>query len=397
MKNPTNLFGLFLLSVLLFSTSCTSPQDLLERGDYDRAIDLALRKMAGKKKKKAKHVIALESAFDKANQRDLYWAERLKKEGREENWEEIHDIYAKIRRRQESIRPLLPLIDDDGVQAKFKFVKIDDLELEAKENAAEFHYQEAQRLLQQAQRGDRLAAREAYTSLETINRFYRSYKDVRQLENMALALGNTLVYLKMENSAPVVLSRDFERELLSFPLRNLNSRWKTFITQKDAERPHHYEVVIRLTNIDVSPEQVREREYEEYKEIEEGFEYVLDEKGNVLKDSLGNDVTVPAKVRVRAQVLETLQQKSANVSGVLEIIDMAGGTLVERQPISVNTHFENYASTFRGDRRALSPETKQRIGNEPRPFPPDELMLIQAAEELKPIVRNLLERNRKMI
>ena len=44
---------------------------------------------------------------------------------------------------------------------------------------------------------------------------------------------------------------------------------------------------MRLTNIEVSPEQIKEREYEDTKEIEDGFEYVLDGNGNVAKDSSG--------------------------------------------------------------------------------------------------------------
>lgn len=381
---------------LLLATGCTSPQDLLEKGDYDRAVSLALKKLAGKKKK-AKYVVALEEAFEKANQRDLYWAERLKKENRAENWADIHEIYAKIRRRQDAIRPLLPLIDDDGIQAKFQFVRIDDLELEAKKKAADYHYSEAQRLLDQAKRGDRLAARNAYEELDQLNRYYQNYKDQAVLEQQALDLGNTRILLKLENNAGVVLPYALEDELLRFPIQGLNSRWQTYLTRSEPKSPPHYQVVINFTNIVVSPERVKERAFEESREVQDGFEYVLDNNGNVLKDSLGNDVKVPRKIWVRAQVLETLQSKEASVAGYIELYDMTNNNLLERKPLRADALFENYASTFRGDRRALSTSSKQRIGNRPVPFPSSESLLIQAADELKPVIKSILTNNRKLI
>ncbi|MEN0005182.1 MAG: hypothetical protein AAF798_13605 [Bacteroidota bacterium] len=396
MKNLTFQPYYFFFLFAFFLAACSSPQDLLEQGDYDRAVYLAIDKLAGKKKR-AKHVQALEEAFAKATQRNLYQIERLKMENQAANWERIYDLYVTMRKRQDAVRPLLPLVDQDGVQASFKFVRTDQLELDARRKAADFHYVDAQNLLRQAESGDRQAARAAYIKLEKVERLERNYKNIRTLEQLALNLGNTRIFLHLQNDAPTILPASFERELLSFSLQDLNSNWQTFSTRNDPEQPPHYEVVVRFTNIAVSPESIREREFEESREIEDGFNYVLDEKGNVMKDTLGNDIKVPNTVLVRAQILESLQQKSANLSGVVEIMDKVNGSLLHREPISVNTVFENYASTFRGDKRALTQETKRYIGNQPVPFPTDADMLLLAADELKPIVRNFLRNNRKMI
>ena len=52
-------------------SSCASIEKLVDQGNYDAAIELATRKLAGKKNKKTKHIRALEEAYAKVNARDL--------------------------------------------------------------------------------------------------------------------------------------------------------------------------------------------------------------------------------------------------------------------------------------------------------------------------------------
>ena len=117
---PVTFLLLFVLS------SCTSPQKLVESGNYDDAVYLAVKRLSGKKNKKEKYVLALEEAFQKATVRDMRLAERLKREGLPENWPKINDAYRRIRNRQERVAPLLPLISKEGIRADFRFVKVDE-------------------------------------------------------------------------------------------------------------------------------------------------------------------------------------------------------------------------------------------------------------------------------
>ncbi len=50
-----------------------------------------------------------------------------------------------------------------------------------------------------------------------------------------------------------------------------------------------------------------------------------------------------------------------------------------------------------GDQRALSKDSRARIGNRPLPFPPDSDMLMQAADRLKPNIRDELRRSRAIL
>ncbi len=388
-----NLKSVFLSAMtLLLASACTSPEKLIERGDFDQAVALSAKKLSGKKKKKEKYVKAAEEAFRRATNSDMRNAKMLEAEGRPENWVEINRIYNKIKKRQELIEPLLPLIDVDGYKADFRFVKIDGLIHESKEKAANFYYIEGKRLLAQAEQGDKIAARESFEQFARIGQYFRNYKDERRLMDRAHELGVVYVLFKMENNSRSILPRDFEREIKRISVSDMESQWREVHLAPERNREYDYRVVMNLQLIDVSPEQIREREYIDRKVIEDGWRYVLDQKGNVLKDSLGNDVKEPNEVEIIARVFETLQTKSAIVSGNLQFFDNRTGRIFHEEPITAENIFENYAATFSGDKRALTRESKNKIGNRPVPFPSDEALVLQAADHLKPVITEKIRR-----
>lgn len=385
---------LLTLAALIVLSACGNPAKLLERGEYEDAISLGVKKLSGKKKKKVKHVKTLEDAFARATHADMRQIKVLEKEGREENWVEINNTHQRIRRRQELIEPLLPLYASDGYKAEFKFVKIEDLELESKEKAADYFYSEGKRQLAQAEHGDKAAARQAYEDFDEIGRYYKNYKDEDRLMKRAKELGTVYVLFKMENDSRTLLPKDFEREIKRISVRDIDSEWRTIHLNPEGGLKYDYNVVMRLTSIEVSPDLIKEREYVDDKTIEDGWEYVLDQNGNVVKDTAGNDVKVPKKVLIKARVFESYQRKEAHVGGRLEFFDNVEKEIIHTEPLAVDALFENYAATFDGDKRALSDESKQKIGNSPRPFPSSEVLVLQAAEVLKPVVKDKIARSR---
>lgn len=388
----------FALTVLLLATtSCKVAQKMVERGDYDGAISLLTKKLAGKKKKKAKYVEALEFAFEGATERDMSEIKALRREGRGENWKRIYDLQQNIKRRQSRVSPLLPLYDERGYKADFRFVKVDDMLNESRKKGAEFSYNKAQKLLADARNGDKIAARRAYDELEKTKQFYSSYRDRNKLMATARELGKVHILFKMKNNSSAIIPRGFENEILRMSVNDMNSLWKEYHTRENRKLKYDYEIAMRLTNIDVSPETFKEREYIDRKEIEDGFEYILDQNGNVAKDTLGNDIKVPRKVTIEAFVLETCQTKEARVSGRLEFIDKRTNSLLRSENITAEAIFNNFAATFKGDKRALSKETKQYLGNRPVAFPSDEDLLLDAADQLKPVIKTKIVNNRTLI
>ena len=279
---------IFMLSTVLFTLqSCVSAEKLVDSGRYDDAIALAQRKLSGKQRKNPKLVQAAEEAFRKVTAREMREIDRLKNSNDEGKWGRINAITRRIRDRQEALQPLLPLTDKNGYTAQFRFVQVDGLEQESREKAAAFHYAEAGKLLQLARQGDKDAARTAYRELEETQRYFQRYENSNALKAEAHQLGITHILVSVQNNAPVVTPAEFDRYLTSINVADLNNFWQHYHIRETRRNNYDYEIKLRITDIVISPEVVREREYVDSRNIQDGFEYVLDERGNVAKDSLG--------------------------------------------------------------------------------------------------------------
>lgn len=387
-----------LLTSFLLTTACRSTQKFIETGDYDSAVSLAVDKLQGRKKKKDELVRGLEIAFRKAQAQDLNTVSQLTAEGRPENWARINEIHHCIQDRQRLVEPLLPLVSEKGYKARIQLVDIATMERESREKAAEYLYNKALALIERGQRGDKNAARDAYYTLTKLeNNYYRSYKDKEQLKRLARQFGTSYVLFEVKNQSPQVLPSAFADRLLAIGKQELDSEWKAFYFEPQAGIQYDYKAIFRITRIDASPERVNERRYVDEKEMQDGWDYVLDKRGNVMKDTLGNDIKTPRMVRIRAQVVEVQQTKAVRLAGYVEIRDEARNTLLDTRDLSTEVLFENYASTFMGDQRALTDDSRRRIGNRPLPFPPTEDMLVQAAERLKPNLREELRRSKAIL
>ncbi|MBK6933308.1 MAG: hypothetical protein IPH12_21550 [Saprospirales bacterium] len=389
---------LAVLALCLLLTACHTAQKFVESGDYDGAISYCVQKLRGKKKKNTDLVKGLETAFSKAQARDLNTAHHLAADGRAEYWERINAIHRQIHLRQNKIAPLLPLVSKDGYRARFEFVDIGKLERESREKAAEYLYTQAESMLQRAEQGDRLAARQAYQTLRDLeSRYYKHYKNKEQMLLDARNLGTTHILFEVKNQSEQVLPRNFIDQIMAIGAQDLDSEWKAFHFRPDPAVPVDYRAVFHIRQVDISPERISERIYVDEKEIQDGWDYVLDERGNVKKDTAGNDIKTPRIVCIRADVLETLQSKAARLTGALDIFDGAYNNRIDTRALGAEILFEHYASTFQGDPRALSADSKRRIGSRPAPFPRDEDMLLQAADRLKPDIREELRQNRGIL
>jgi len=293
---------------------------------------------------------------------------------------------------------LLPLVSKDGYRANFDFVNIGQLEAESRGKAAEYLYTRAEELLLRADNGDRQAARDAYQLLRDLEtRYYKQYKNKEQLLQDALNLGTTHILFEIDNRSNKLLPRDFNDRILAINAGDLNSQWRAFHFAPTANLPVDYRVVFNIRQVDISPERISERRYVDEKDIQDGWNYVLDERGNVKKDTAGNDIKTPRMVCIRAEVLEIFQSKAARLTGSLDIYDAVRNTRIDTRELGTEILFEHYASTFQGDRRALSRDSRNRIGSSPAPFPHDEHMLMQAADRLKPEIRDELRRSRGIL
>lgn len=397
MKRKTHTPAFFFIAIFVMAlTSCVSVETLVESGDYEETIRLAQKRLTGKQKKNPKFVLALETAFNKVTEADMTRARR-KAESGSPDWAGIQAIYKKIQRRQDALSPILPLVDKRGYQAQFRFARVEGLIADAGDKAAAQIYQQGLDLLALARQGDKPAGRSAYAKFDRVANYRANYREANSLMAESRELGKVYVSVEMVNRSGGFLPAGFERELLRPGVRNLDDNWRFYDFKPVPGKVYDYNARILIDDIDVSPERISQRVYTDEKEITDGTEYVLDANGNVAKDTLGNDITRPRLVLVRANVIEILQTKTAIVSGSLVLFDNRERRVVDEERLTAEARFENYASTYRGDRRALSSNTRRYIGTRPVGFPSNEALILDAADVLKPQLQERLAYSSRVI
>lgn len=384
----------YLLSFVIIISSCTSAKKHMNRGEYDLAINKSVKKLQ-KNRNKEKQILILERSYKKANEEDMARINSMKMEGIPDIWDQIFFIYKGMNKRQNKIKPLLPLkVKSQNREANLPIVNYDEEMVNAKQKAAEYFYIHAQTLLD---RGDKESARKAYYELKQVKSFYSDYKDVDQLIAKAQQAGISYVSFKMQNQTRMIIPEDFEKELMKISLTSLNGEWIIYHTNIISGINYDYSILVNLKMIDVTPEAVKEIHYTETKEVQDGFQYALDNKGNVKKDSSGNDIKMPKYKTISCSVIENYQHKSARISGTLDYINNHSGQLIKTSPITADAIFENRAATAVGDVNALKKETKDKLGNRPMPFPNDASMIMQAGNTLKGMISNIIYSNDRIL
>jgi len=381
-----NISVILLISVMLIS--CASSQRMLQKGQYDRAIDRSTEKLM-KKPNNSKELGVLQEAYELANMFDRERIEYLELEGRDESWIEIYQLYEQLNYRQNKVRRL-----PTQVRSQFTFYNYDQDIVESKSAAAEISYK---RGLDFMQKGDKVSARQAYYEFDRASRIFPGYQDVDQKMAITHQMGLNHALFLVENNSGMVLPEYFDTELKKVTLRELNTRWLSFDTQENSNIDYDYFLVLNITDIAYSPETIERRIYTESKEIQDGLRYEMDNNGNVKKDSLGNDIRVPNLVNVTAEITEAKQLKSAFVGGSLDIFDLTTDQLVRTENISVEAVFQHLSGTFTGNKEALSNDSARIVGGREVPFPSNENMLMDSAQLLKERSKAIVSRNRRLL
>lgn len=390
MANP----GRFLISVFIFvsvslvTVSCMTPQKMLQRGQYDQAIEAAADRLM-KRPSDTKQLNVLREAFETANMFDLERIRFLEMEGLDDSWVEVYLLYEQLNRRQQVVRHL-----PSQIRNEFTFVDYNERIIESKAIAADVSYR---RGLEYLELGGKSNARRAWEEFERALAIYPRYEDAPRLLQVAESRGRNHVLFQVENHSGMVIPEYVDAELARIALEDLSTRWLAFHVFENESIDYDYIAVLKLTEIAFSPERMSSRTSNETKEIEDGLRYLLDANGNVQKDSLGNDIRVPNIVQVTAAFTETRQFKSAFVNGSLDFYDLRSEQLIKTEPMSVESAFEHYFGAFTGDRRALSEEQLRVAGGTQVAFPPNEVMLVDATDLLKSRSRAILRANRRVL
>jgi len=391
MRTTTILFVMAL--VLASCSSVKRNQKFLAQGNYDQAIFLAVKKIKKNKpsSRNDQHIALLEEAYEKVVDLDKDRIKFLTKEGNAFNSKEIYFRYLDLEDRQRKIRPLLPLTDSNGNTARFDLEDYSSQIIAAKANYIDYSYLEAGQYMNQ---NTTLDARTAYNIYCEIEELDANYKDVRQLKDDARFYGTDFVHVELRNRSNQIIPRRLERELLDFNTYDLDNFWTQFHETKQDDIGYNFGIRLNFREIAISPERISEKEYRRQKRIKDGWEYKLDANGNVMKDSLGNDIKVDVYRTVTARVTYTTQLKNVLVNGDVQYRDFIQERDMDRHPLTTEFVFENEFARFRGDERALTPDDERFLRNDFLPFPSSEQMVLHAGTDIKARLKDILRNNR---
>jgi hypothetical protein len=382
-----------LLSILIMM-SCASPEKLLQKGNYDALIEKSVKNLI-KNPNSEDDANMLDKAYQLANERDLDRVKYLKMEGNPNSWDEMLGLYASLKYRQATVRKVLP-IHAGGRTLQYEYVDYDAEIVASKRKAAEYYNAHGRKLMEDNTKD---SYRQAYVELRKAQDYSGgSYQDLNALITKAHFLGTSRVLIGVVNRTIINLPPEFSDGLVAVNANELNSEWVEYYTRKlDQKVDYDYYIDIILQTIDVSPDQMQEKDAIEKKTVDNGFEYLLDAKGNVMKDTAGNDIKIKKYKEIQCTVVESHQQKDCQIKGEIEFLAANPQTLLKKQPIAAGTHFEHVSARAIGDINALSPEKKQLIELKPIPFPDDIRMIIDCTEALKKSINEAIQYNRGVI
>ncbi|MFQ3182253.1 MAG: hypothetical protein ACI9Z4_001858 [Polaribacter sp.] len=377
-------------------TSCSSvknTQEAISNGNYDSAINTALDNLKRNKTKKRNqpYILLLEEAFIKATAKDLARINFLKKENNPEKIETVFVLYENLKRRQETLKPLLPLfILAEKRDAVFQFTNYDDEIISNKNQLSAYLYSKAIKLFDANNKFD---YRAAYNDLDYIEKINPNFKDVRNLIDIARERGLDFVLVSIKNETQQVLPERLEEDLLNFNTYGLNELWTVYHGAKDAQITYDFGLELNLRKIEVSPEQVREKEIIKEKEVKDGFEYLLDENGDQVLDEEGDKIEVDKFVSVRCELYQFTQFKSAKVTGQVKYINLNSKQTIQTYPIVSAFAFQHSYANFKGDKRALESSYIDLIRLRVVSFPTNEQMIYDAGQDLKQKLKAIITRN----
>lgn len=389
MKRALPLF--FALAVM--AAGCGSSKKQLEKGNYDAAIDKAVRELR-KDRNDAKQADILDRSYRVVNEQDNERIRFLKMEGRPDNWDEVYQVYKRMNDRQSLIRTVTPL-NINGRSIEYPYVDYMAEMVAAKRKAADFYFANGNKLMQS---GLKESYRQAYNEFVRAKEYAGNYEGIDNRINEARYLGMSRVLVSISNNSLIRFPREFEQDLLALDLPRLNSEWVEYHTYNlDTTIRYDYFVNVVVRNIAVSPDQTAQRDSLIKRDVEDGFSYVLDKKGNVMKDSLGNDIKTKKYKTLQCALVETYQSKACRIEGDIEVVQASPAKVLKKDPLFAESTFEHVSARAIGDTKALNNFQLGKTKSSPVPFPTDIEMVLRCSESLKMAIRGAMQNNRRYI
>ena len=384
--------------MLFFLISCggvKKTQEALNTGNYGNAINTALKNIAENKTKKSNqpYIQMLEEAYKKNTERELQEIAFLKKDNNPANHEIIFNGYQNLKSIQERIKPLLPLkLYDENRDARFSFKDYDEEIIKSKRELSDYLYSNATALLNTGRYKEDF--RKAFDQFSYLNDINPNYKDTQLKLEEAHGKGLDYVQVVMINDSEQIVPNRLEQELLNFNTYGLNDLWTVYHTNALENIKYDYEMQVAFKNINISPEQVTEKQISKEKQIKDGYKYATNQDGEVLKDSLGNKIKIDKFKTVKCNFYQFTQLKSVEVVGNVSFLDLNSQQQINSYPLASQFVFNHVYAKHNGDTNALEEDMVPLLQLSAVPFPSNEQMVYDAGEDLKAKLKGIVTRHR---
>ncbi|ASO08021.1 hypothetical protein [Arenibacter algicola] len=384
--------------MLFFLISCggvKKTQEALNTGNYGNAINTALKNIAENKTKKSNqpYIQMLEEAYKKNTERELQEIAFLKKDNNPANHEIIFNGYQNLKSIQERIKPLLPLkLYDENRDARFSFKDYDEEIIKSKRELSDYLYSNATALLNTGRYKEDF--RKAFDQFSYLNDINPNYKDTQLKLEEAHDKGLDYVQVVMINDSEQIVPNRLEQELLNFNTYGLNDLWTVYHTNALENIKYDYEMQVAFRNINISPEQVTEKQISKEKQIKDGYKYATNQDGEVLKDSLGNKIKIDKFKTVKCNFYQFTQLKSVEVVGNVSFLDLNSQQQINSYPLASQFVFNHVYAKHNGDTSALEEDMVPLLQLSAVPFPSNEQMVYDAGEDLKAKLKGIVTRHR---
>ena len=374
--------------ILLLSIcfSCSPVKKINENvisGEYDKAISKTIDELnkTKNKKKKDQYKLILKDVFNKSVIKSQNKISSLKKDNNPEFYYEIYLEYQKLIDRQNK------LMNISSSSLKFNFKNYDNDHIEFRYKTSNYYLELSKSLISN---NDKLDYRNAYDYLIVIESINPNYLDTKSLINLCLSRGKDHILLNVLNESNSVIYKELQNDILNINGYDINSKWKSFHSTKDNYSGKiDFFIDLAFKAFIISPERIFEKENTKEKNIKDGYTYQLNDDGNVMTDSLGNDIKIDKIVKILVKTKEFSQSKAAKVIAEVRYYDDKN-IMIEKFPLESEFWFRNIYLEFTGDKRVLSRKDKRLLKRGALPFPTDEVLLFNNSENIKQKLKNII-------
>lgn len=366
-----------LIGIVLLVAGCKTAAKLYDRGNYDEAVELAVKKLQKKPDDEMRSL--LHSAYQYAVNDHETRIHQLSDNTNELKWEWIYNEYASLQRLYEAIRR------SPEAQAVVRPADYSSYLNTYADKAATTRFD---RGMQWMDKNDKMSFRNAYAEFEVALQYRPGDLTIidRKNEAFQLAVINVVV-MPMESNRYRYSSyndygvTNFETDLVRQLQYNNGNRFVKFYSSWDANSQHIQAdqfIDFRFRTLDVG----RTRDENSTREVS---------KEIIVKETVyGPDSVVKEYKKIFAKIKTT--RRTMNSEGNLQVnIRDASGRWLWSDDLRGNHNWSTEFATYTGDERALSDSDKQLVNRRPE-YPPHEDEIIRCI--MNEINSNMLTRVR---